>query len=134
MRSVMRSVLFFLLVFFAFGATAAFAQHGGKAEPLRIKFAAGRSSSTLTGSLSNAEEMEYVFSATKGQKVTIKNTRSSLFDFRVFSEENFPEGDFDSSPIYTFVIPATGDYNFSVRKKQVRTPRRARFTVTLTIK
>ena len=103
--------MFFLVVFFAFGPGLVFAQGGGKAEPNRIKFAAGRSSATLTGRLSKDEEMEYVFAATKGQKVTITNSKTSLFDFKVFSEENFSEGDFDSSRIYIFVIPATGDYN-----------------------
>ena len=67
----MKSVLIFLVMFLAFGATATFAQHGGKAEPLRIKFAAGKSSTTLTGTLSNDQQMEYIFGASKGQKVTI---------------------------------------------------------------
>jgi hypothetical protein len=130
----MRSFSFFLLVFFAFGVTAAFAQGGGKAEPLRIQFAKGKTSTLLTGSLKNDEEMEYVFGASKGQTVTIRNARTSLFDFKIFSEENFSEGDFDSSRTYTFVIPETGDYNFFVRKKKVKTPRTARFSMRLTIK
>jgi hypothetical protein len=130
----MRSFLFFLLVFFAFGAGAVFAQHGGKAEPLRIKFAAGRPGTTLTGTLKNDQEIEYVFGARKGQMVTIKNSKTGLFDFRIFSEENFSEGDFDSSPTYTFEIPETGDYNFFIRKKRVKTPRTARFSITMTIK
>ena len=119
---------------FALTATPAFAQGGGKAEPKRIQFAAGKSSAVLTGTLSNSQEMEYVFEAKKGQQVTIRNATKSLFDFRVFSEENFPDGDFDSSPSYTFEIPETGDYMFFVRKKQVKTPRTARFSMTLTIK
>jgi len=121
-------------MFLAVGAIAAHAQNGGKAEPNRIKFAPHSSTTTLTGRLSVDEEMEYVFRAKKGQKVTIRNPKASLFDFRVFSEENFPEGDFDSSLTYTFEIPATGDYMLFVRKKRVKTPRTARFSVTLTIK
>jgi hypothetical protein len=123
-----------LLVFGILGASAIHAQHGGKAEPKRIQFASGRSSASLTGSLSNGQEMEYVFEARKGQMVTIRNATRSLFDFRVFSEENFPDGDFDSSPSYSFEIPETGDYMFFVRKKQVKTPRTARFSMTLSIK
>ena len=129
----MRSVFVLVVVVLAFGAGSAFAQKGGKAEPNRIQFAKGTSSKTLTGTLKNGEEMEYVFGASKGQTVTIKNTRSSVFDFRVFSEENFSEGDFDSSPTYTFEIPETGDYLLFVRKK-VAGPRSSRFSVTLTIK
>ena len=124
-------ILLFLLCFAA--ANSALAQ-GGKAEPNRVEFPAGRSSATLTGTLSNGQEMEYVFAANKGQRVTIKNTRTSLFDFKVFSEENFSEGDFDSSRSYAFEIPETGDYLLFVRKKQVRSPRTARFAITLTIK
>jgi hypothetical protein len=123
----------FLCLLCLFAANAVYAQ-GGKAEPNRIQFAAGKSSATLTGKLSNGQEMEYIFTARAGQKVTVKNTRSSLFDFKVFSEENFSEGDFDSSPSYTFEIPETGDYLLFVRKKQVRSPRTARFSITLTIK
>ena len=129
----MRSSMFLLVVFLVFGMTA-YAQGGGKAEPNRIKFAAGKSSATLTGKLSRDEQMEYVFGARKGQKVIISNSNSGLFDFKVFSEENFSEGDFDSSPTYTFEVPATGDYMLYIRKKQVKTPRTARFSLTLTIK
>ena len=130
-RTIISQILLCLLCLFA--AHSAFAQ-GGKAEPNRIQFAAGRSSATLTGTLFNGQDMEYIFAAKKGQKVTIKNTRPSLFDFKVFSEENFSEGDFDSSPSYAFEIPETGDYMLFVRKKQVRSPRTARFSITLTIR
>lgn len=123
-----------LLIFVAFGVSSLFAQNGGKAEPKRIQFASGKSSAVLSGTLSNGQEMDYVFEARKGQMVTIRNATKSLFDFRVFSEENFPDGDFDSSPSYTFEIPETGDYMFFVRKKQVKTPRTARFSMTLSIK
>jgi hypothetical protein len=128
---IINQVLLCLVCIFA--ANVAFGQ-GGKAEPNRVKFAAGRSSATLTATLANGQEMEYVFAANKGQKVTIRNTRTSLFDFKVFSEINFSEGDFDSSPSYTFEVPETGDYLLFVRKKQVRSPRTARFSITLSIK
>ena len=110
----------------------ALAQNGGKAEPGRIQFAKGRTSTTLVGTLKSSEEQEYVFGAKAGQTVTIKNP-SRAFDFRVFSEESFPDGDFDSSPTYTFQIPADGDYNLFVRRK-VGGARRATFRITLSIK
>jgi hypothetical protein len=108
------------------------AQHGGKAEPGRIQFAKGKTSAVIAGSLRSSEEAEYVFAARAGQMVTIRNP-SRAFDFRVFSDENFPDGDFDSSPSYSFEIPADGDYNFFVRRK-VGGPRRASYRMTLTIK
>ena len=123
-------ILFLSMLLFV--SAPVLAQHGGKAEPNRIQFAQGKSSATVRGSLRSSEEMEYVFGAKAGQTVTIKNP-SRLFDFRVFSDENFPDGDFDSSPTYSFVIPADGDYNFYIRRK-VGGPKRATFRMTLTIR
>ncbi|MEJ7623663.1 MAG: hypothetical protein WKF34_06690 [Pyrinomonadaceae bacterium] len=127
----MKILLLAIICFLAFNNIVA---QGGKAEPKRIKFDAGKSSSTLTGTLANGVEMEYVFSATEGQTVTIRNSKTSLFDFRVFNEEHGVETEFESSATLSLVIPATGDYFLFVRKKQVRTPRTARFAVTLAIK
>lgn len=129
----MRSILMFLAIFALAGQVPAAAQ-GGKAEPNRVRLAPGQTTKTLTGSLSTGQEMEYVFTAVKGQTVTIKNARTSLFDFRVFSDEFDVETEFESSPVLSLAIPETGDYMFFVRKKAVRTPRTARFRVTLTIK
>ncbi len=130
---LMRSVFLISVVFLVFCAGNAAAQNGGKAEPNRIQFARGTSSKTLSGTLRNGQEMEYVFGASKGQTVTIRNSGWRIFDFRVFSEENFSDGDFDSSPSYTFEIPESGDYLLTVRKK-VAGPRTSRFSLTLTIK
>jgi hypothetical protein len=115
-------------------AVSLFAQGGGKAGPKRIVFAGGKLTTTLAGTLSNGQEMEYVFSALKGQKVAIANSKTSLFDFRVFNEQFDFETEFESSPTLSFTIPDTGDYNFYVRKKMVKTPNRARFSLTLTIR
>ena len=115
-------------------AASAVAQNGGKAEPNRIEFLPGTSSKVVSGSLANGQEMEYVFAAVKGQKVTIRNATRSLFDFRVFSEEFDVETEFESSPSLTLEIPATGDYLFYVRKKMIKKPNRARFSLTLAIK
>lgn len=115
-----------------FIVAASYAQGGGKAEPNRIRFAKGASSSVLTGTLSTGEEMEYVFGAKAGQTVSIKNP-SRLFDFKVFSGDNFDEGDFDSSATYSFEVPEDGDYYFFVRKK-VAGPKRASYRITFSIK
>lgn len=130
----MRSLLLFLVILASLGLTAVFAQGGGKAEPKRISFAAGKSSVTLTGSLKNGQEMEYVFSAGTGQTVAITNSNTGLFDFRVFRDEADFETEFDSSRTYKFEVPETGDYMFFVRKKLVKTPKTAGFSLTLSIK
>ncbi|MBK7392321.1 MAG: hypothetical protein IPI64_03340 [Chloracidobacterium sp.] len=128
----MRSYVLLIAAFFSVGTSLVYGQ-GGKAEPRRIVLAAQNSSAVLKGTLRNGQEMDYVFAAVKGQTVTIKNATSRIFDFRVFNEEHFDEGDFDSSPSYSFEIPETADYLFTVRKK-IAGPRSSRFSLTITIK
>ena len=130
---MMKRMIFLVFLLLLTAPLTAIAQHGGKAEPKEIKFAAGKSSATVTGTLSNGQEFDFVFSANKGQKVTIRNSRTSQFDFRVYNEEFDFETEFESSPTLTFEIPETGDYLFFVRKKMTA-PRTAKFSLTLTIK
>lgn len=127
------SVRIAIIILFA-GAWPVFAQRGGKAEPNRIEFASGKSGIVLTGTLSNAQEMEYVFATLKGQKVTIKMSPKGIFDFRIFSEEFEVETEFDDSPDYALDIQETGDYKLFVRKKMVQLPRSAKFYMTVIIK
>lgn len=114
-------------------AASAYAQKGGKAEPNRLSFSAETPSNRIAGTLKNGQQAEYVFAAAKGQTVTIKNATSIRFDFRVYDDLNFSEGDFDSSPTYSFEVPETGDYLFSVRKK-VAGPPSARFSMSISVK
>ncbi|HMT07246.1 MAG TPA: hypothetical protein PKA82_04510 [Pyrinomonadaceae bacterium] len=97
----------------------------------RIALANG--SALVSGTLSNGKVKHYVFSATQGQTITIKNSTSSVFDFRVYNAEFFDEGDYDSSPSYSFEAPETGEYTFTVRKK-VAGPRTSRYSMTISIK
>jgi hypothetical protein len=113
-------------------AFAVFAQ-GGKAEPKRINFAAGSSSATVRGTLSTAQEMDFVFSARAGQTVTVRNANPRLFDIRVFNDIFEFETEFDSSVNIVFEVPETGDYMMFVRRKAGQ-PRTARFSVTVSIK
>ena len=69
-----------LLVLVASSVT--FAQ-GGKAEPNRIEFKKGTTSTTISGVVRGSEEAEYTLAATQGQRLTIKLTstpvKSSVF-------------------------------------------------------
>ena len=94
-------------------AGAAFAQNGGKAEPNRIKFAKGKSAATVSGRLSNNQEMDYVFTAKAGQKITLKVVsapKGDLFDFTIDGDGFDVETEYDSYSDYTFTAPQTGDY------------------------
>ena len=110
-----------------------FGQNGGKAEPKRIAFAAGTSSIRLAETLANAEEMEYVFAAKKGQTVTVKMSNTNLFDYRIFNPDADFETEFESSPSSTFKLPESGDYFLYVRKKMVKRPRSAAFSLSFSI-
>lgn len=123
-------ILALVSIVFCLAASNASAQGGGKAEPNRITI--GSRETVVRGRLTNGEEMEYVFTAKAGSVITIKNSRPSAFDFRVFSEEADVETEFESSPTLTLTLPQDGDYFFFVRKK-AGGPRTASFRLTLKI-
>lgn len=107
---------------------------GGKAEPKRIEISPGKQSAVLTGSLRTAQEMDFVFAARKGQKVTIKNPGHKRFDVRVFVPESGFDTEFYSSQSFEFEIETDGDHLLFVRRKAGPGPRNARFTISITIK
>lgn len=123
----------FTLVFVCVLAVCGLAQ-GGKAEPKRFDLPAAVGSIVLSATLSNSQEMEYVFSGKKGQVIVLKMNRTSLFDYRVFNEEFELETEFESSPTLELELPGTGDYLLFVRKKMVAKPRTASFRLTVTVR
>lgn len=130
----MKRVFFpLVIVFIALAAVSTFAQGGGKAEANRVRFNKGRSSATIVGTLGNDEQMEYTFSARKGQSVTITNSNTHLFDFNVFTEDGGFNSDNVGEASYRFTVPKTGDYMFYIRKLGT-TPKSGKFTLTLSIR
>ena len=121
-----------------FSAANVLAQGGGKAEPNRIKFAKGKSSTVLSATLSNNEQMEYVFGAKAGQKVKLKVTaipKGNFFSFSVKGDEGIElETEYDSYSEYSFTAPTTGDYLVFVTKKPTAKMPKAKFLLTLSIK
>jgi len=123
----------FLLLFL--GASEARAQGGGKAEPNRIEFKRGATSTTVSGTVRNDEQAEYVLSAQLGQRLIIKLTnvpaKSSCFDLQG------PDGsdvglEYDCNWSYSKVLQATGDFFITVaRPSQARGTSRYRLTVTV---
>jgi hypothetical protein len=108
---------------------------GGKAEPNRIEFKRGTTSTTVSGTVRNDEQAEYVVSAQQGQRLVIKLTnvpaKSSCFDLQG------PDGvdvglEYDCNWNYSKVLPATGDYFITVaRPSQARGRSRYKLTVTV---
>ena len=105
---------------FLIGAVVpAFAQHGGKAEPLRIEFKRGTNSTSVNGSVRNQEEYEYVLAAKKGQRLTIKISstpvKSSVFE--IVGENHDTLGlEYDANFDYSGVLPKDGDYFITVSR------------------
>ncbi len=126
-----------ILVLLLLSTLYSVAAQGGKAEPNRIRFAAGESSATLSGTLSNNQEMEYVFGARAGQTVTLKvasKPKGNFFDFDLAGDGFDVETEFDYYSDYSFAATQTGDYLVTVRKRPTADVTRAKFYLTLTIK
>jgi hypothetical protein len=116
--------------------SAAFAQRGGKAEPNRIEFKPGTSSTTISDVVHGDEQAEYVISARQGQRLTIKLTnmpaKSSCFDLKG------PDGvdvglEYDCNWNYSKVLPASGEY-FLVVSKPSQSKGTSRYKMRITIR
>ena len=108
---------------------------GGKAEPNRIEFKRGTTSTTVSGTVRNDEQAEYVVSGQLGQRLIIRLTnvpaKSSCFDLKG------PDGsdvglEYDCNWSYSKVLQATGDFFITVaRPSQRRGTSRYKLTVTV---
>jgi hypothetical protein len=115
-KSAFACGLFFLLLV---TARATVAQRGGKAEPNRIEFKRGATSTTINGVVHGDEQAEYVLSARQGQRLILKLTnvpaKSSCFDLKG------PDGvdvglEYDCNWNYSKPLPATGEYFLTVAR------------------
>lgn len=115
--------------------SAAMAQGGGKAEPNRIEFKRGTTSTTIGGTVRGDEQAEYVLGAKKGQRLIIKLTsvpvKSSVF--QLLGPENDTLGlEFDSNWDYSGTLPKTGDYFITVaRPTESKGTSRYKMTVSI---
>jgi hypothetical protein len=124
----------FLLVLSAGGA--ALAQRGGKAEPNRIEFKRGTTSTTISGTVRGDEEAEYVLAAKKGQRLIIRLTsvpvKSSVF--QLLGPDNDTMGlEYDANYDYSGVLPKTGDYFINV-KRPTESKGTSRYRLTITVR
>ena len=117
-------------------ASHSFAQGGGKAEPLRIEFKRGTTSTAINDKIKNGEEAEYVLAAKKGQRLTIKLTsvpyRSSVFDLKAPDDADLGL-EYDANYEFNKVLPITGDYLITV-VRPTSSPGRSSYKLVITIK
>ena len=131
----LRINLIIVLLLVPIACSPAIAQRGGKAEPNRIEFKRGTTSTTINGTVRGDEQAEYVLSAKKGQRLVIKLTsvpgKSSVF--QLLGENNDTLGlEYDANYDYSGVLPKTGDYFITVsRPTQTKGMSRYKLTVTL---
>jgi len=117
------------------GCSAALAQGGGKAEPNRIEFKRGTTSTIISGAVRGDEQAEYVLAAKKGQRLIIKLTsvpvKSSVF--QLLGEDHDTLGlEYDANYDYSGVLPKTGDYFITLtRPGQSKGMSRYRLTVSV---
>lgn len=123
------------LVFFCCAAPV-FAQNGGKAEPLRIEFKRGATSTTISGVVHGSEEAEYTLAASKGQRLIIKLTSTPVKSsvFQLLGPDNDTLGlEYDANFNYSGVLPKSGDYFISV-KRPTEAKGTSRYRLTVTVK
>ncbi len=134
----MKTKLTFIIGIFLVCAANTLAQGGGKAEPNQVKFAKGKSHATVSWTLSNNQQMEYIFGAKSGQTITLKVVsvpRGNLFSFSVDGANGIElETEYDSYADYKFTAPATGDYLVIVTKRPTEKVQKAKFSLALMIK
>jgi hypothetical protein len=122
------------LLILSAGSIAA-AQGGGKAEPNRIEFKRGASSTVISGVVRGDEQAEYILAAKKGQRLTIKLTSAPVKSsvFQILGENNDTLGlEYDANFEYAGVLPKTGDYFITVRRPtEARGTSRYKLTVTV---
>ena len=135
MKNSLFKASFILTWLFLICSSAAMAQHGGKAEPNRIAFKRGATSTTINGVIHGDEQAEYVLAAKKGQRLIIKLTsvpvKSSVF--QLLGEDNDTLGlEHDANFGYSGVLPKTGDYFINVsRPTQSKGTSRYKLTITI---
>ena len=112
------------------------AQRGGKAEPLRIEFRRGTTSTTVSGVVHGSEEAEYTLAARQGQRLIIKLTSTPVKSsvFQLLGPDNDTLGlEYDANFNYSGVLPKTGDYFISV-KRPTSAKGTSRYKLTVTVK
>ena len=123
-------------VLFLLCAAPVFAQNGGKAEPLKIEFKRGTTSTTINGVVRGDEEAEYTLTARQGQQLTIKLTSTPVKSsvFQLLGPDNDTLGlEFDANFDYSGVLPKTGDYFISV-KRPTAAKGTSRYKMTITVR
>jgi hypothetical protein len=109
----MKGRLLWIVVVLMLLASTVFAQGGGKAEPTRVEFKRGAQQTTVSGRVTNDQEVEYVLAAKKGQRLSIKlssvPTKATVFDLKAPGDADLGL-EYDANWSFNKVLPVSGDY------------------------
>lgn len=124
-----------LLILLLCVSTSAFAQGGGKAEPLRIEIKRSATGAKVKGKIRGDEQAEYVFAARKGQRVKItltsKPVQSALFELRGADGVDYKFK--YNGRTWSGLAPTTGDYFINVIRQR-DAPADSVYSLELTIR
>jgi hypothetical protein len=133
----MKSFFRFLPLVISFVILSAAGASAQKAEPLRVKFAKGKTTATMTGTLSNDQEMYFVFGAKKDQIVKLRVTsvpKGKFFEFGVTGDGFEVETEYDYYDNFSFKVPETSDYYVFMRKRPTERVTSAKFYFVVSIR
>jgi hypothetical protein len=138
MKNIMKLKIVVAISVLLFGCAGVFAQNGGKAEPLRINFAKGKSSVAVSGKIKGDVQAEYIFSAKKEQLIVVKITsvpKGKVASFRILNpnEEATFYTKYAENYEYAFPAPYTGDYVIWVSLQPDAKVKAAKYNLTLKI-
>ena len=125
-----------LFLSFSPALTSIFAQRGGKAEPLNIKFKRNSTSATFKDVIRGSEEAEYQFEAREGQKLNIKinsTPKASVSPQIKDSDLENLKLEQDGSSSWVATLPKSGEYFMSVMRDRKGTGR-STYILTISIK
>jgi hypothetical protein len=134
-KSLSKSYWFIPFIVIVLLWTSAFG--GGKAEPLRIQFKHGATSTTVKGRLRGGEQTEYGFTARQGQRVTLRlvSTPTRSTTCRLLATDGTEVAlSWDKRREWSGVLPATGEYVIAVAKTTAPRPGASIYVLTVTIR
>jgi hypothetical protein len=106
---------FFLLIALSFAFTASALADGVRE---RIKFARGKSSATVSGSVIRGDRDVYTIGAREDQKMTVRISspeKNAVFQIRKTNGDFLPgAGEEDNTLEWSDALPTTGDYEIVV--------------------
>lgn len=128
-------LIFGVMLFCAFSIRA---QNGGKAEPVRLKIPPGQTSISLTGTLKENQQAEYVFNAKKDQLVSVwinsVKPQGKFYSFVVKGAENNYASKIARFDIEKFETSEAGDYLIFIKFRPMGRIKQGSYRLSLDIK